>query len=408
MLGAPAPPIAMARILVLSNMYPPHYQGGYELSCRDVVDRWRERGHEVTVLTTTFRVDGASDDPRQTHVHRDLTIFLRDGDLWSPPVRQRRRIEADNERTLRSHLQPRPDVVSVWHMGAMCTGLLAVLAESGVPTVYVVCDDWPTYATAIDPWMRMWRRSGPLGRLAHRVTGLSTSVPDLDATGSFCFVSETTRRRCARLSPWRFPDSTVTFSGIDHSDFPPAARPETRPWGWRLLAPGRLDARKGFATAIRALPLMPEARLLILSAADEPYRLELERLAAELGVTDRVSFDRAERETMRSRYEAADVCLFPSEWDEPFGLVPVEAMACATPVVATGTGGSGEFLLDGGNCLLSVPGEPESLAQAVRRLAADRSLRARLVSAGLRTATELSVDRLARVLEEWHLAAVRA
>ena len=53
----------MASILVLSNMYPPHHMGGYELSCRDVVDRWRARGHDVTVLTSTMRLPGVVDEP---------------------------------------------------------------------------------------------------------------------------------------------------------------------------------------------------------------------------------------------------------------------------------------------------------------------------------------------------------
>ena len=397
----------MARVLVLSNMYPPHYQGGYELSCRDVVDRWRRRGHDVRVLTSTFRVEGMSDDVSQTHVERALTIFLRDGELWSPRRRDLRRVEQHNESILRRHLDDRPDVISVWHMGAMCTGLLRILADSGVPTVYVVCDDWPTYATKIDPWMRMWSGRAFIARLAHRLTGLSTELPDLDASGSFCFVSAATRDRCIRYSPWSFPDSTVTFSGIDHEDFPPVAQPPDRPWNWKLVAPGRLDPRKGFATAIRALPLMPEAELSILSAADEPYRLELESLSAELGVSGRVRFGRAGRDTMREHYERADVCLFPSEWDEPFGLVPLEAMACGTPVVATGTGGSGEFLVDGDNCLLSTPHDPASIARAVGRLADDQRLRTSLMSGGLKTANELSTDRLAKVLEEWHLDAGR-
>ena len=397
----------MARVLVLTNMYPPHYQGGYELSCRDVVDRWREWGHDVRVLTTTFRVDGVSDDPKQAHVDRELTIFLQDGELWSPPLKQRRTIQAENEAILRRHLEPRPDVVSVWHMGAMCTGLLALLADSGIPTVYVVCDDWPTYAAKMDPWIRIWERLRPLAWLARRLTGLSTELPDLDATGSFCFVSESTRKRCVQHSRWQFPDSTVTFSGIDHRDFPPAEKPSPRPWGWKLLAPGRLDSRKGFATAIRALTFLPEAQLLILSAADDPYRLELERLGASLDVGDRVRFGQTRRESMRLHYQEADACLFPSEWDEPFGLVPLEAMACATPVVATGTGGSGEFLVDRNNCLLSVPQDPASIARAVIQLSTDQHLRARLISAGLRTAAELSVDRLARILEDCHLPASR-
>src|SRR5439155_14590003 len=90
---------------------------------------------------------------------------------------------------------------------------------------------------------------------------------------------------------------------------------------------------------------------------------------------------------------------------EPFGLVPVEAMSCGVPVVATGTGGSAEFLSDGTNCLCFHPGDAEALGAAVRRLAGDAELRARLVTGGLQTATELDVGRLADVLEEWHVAA---
>jgi hypothetical protein len=50
----------------------------------------------------------------------------------------------------------RPDVVSVWHMGAMSIGLITSLVRFAVPLVYVICDDWPTYAHKIDPWMKLW------------------------------------------------------------------------------------------------------------------------------------------------------------------------------------------------------------------------------------------------------------
>ncbi len=111
------------------------------------------------------------------------------------------------------------------------------------------------------------------------------------------------------------------------------------------------------------------------------------------------------REALSREYRAADAFLFTSEWDEPFGLTPVEAMASRTPVVATATGGSAEFLFDGANCLRYPPGDADALAAAVLRLAGDSELRHRLVGGGLATAQQLSVDALADVLEEWHVAA---
>ena len=77
--------------------------------------------------------------------------------------------------------------------------------------------------------------------------------------------------------------------------------------------------------------------------------------------------------------------LFPVRWAEPWGLVPLEAMTVGTPVVASGRGGSGEYLRDGQNALVCEP-EPEALAGAVQRLAGDAALRARLRDGGFQTA----------------------
>ena len=398
----------MTRILVLTNQYPPHHLGGYELSCRDVVDRWRRKGHDVHVLTGNWRREGVEDPPGQEHVARELDIWFRPGRIWSPPVRTRLAIQRRNEQVLERALELRPDVISIWHMGAMSTGLLQIVADRGIPSVMVICDDWPTYAFTMDPWMRLWSKG--MGRVlapaASRVLKVVTTVADLDRLGPACFVSDTTRRRCRRHSSWRFPDSTVTFSGIDPVDFPVRGEAAGRPeWHGRLLAVGRLDPRKGFETAIRALALLPAATLDIYYAADDPYRDRLESLVTQLGLGGRVRLGSAERSDLKAVYSTADALLFTPEWDEPFGLVPVEAMACATPVVTTATGGSGEFLVDGTNCLVVPKADPAALAGAVGRLAGDPELRAKLVAGGTATARELDVDRLAAVLEEWHLAA---
>ena len=89
-------------------------------------------------------------------------------------------------------------------------------------------------------------------------------------------------------------------------------------------------------------------------------------------------------------YGRADAVLFLPTWPEPWGLVPLEAMACGTPVIATGTGGSAEFLDHERNCLLVAPNDPPAVADAVRRLAGDPALRERLRAGGLETAARFT------------------
>jgi glycosyltransferase involved in cell wall biosynthesis len=401
----------VARVLVIQNLYPPHHYGGYELSCRDVVERWRRRGHEVLVLTSNLRLRGVDDPPseRSTGVWRDLPIAFSDTQLVSPPIRSRPAIERAAERSLAHAIEAcRPDVVSLWHMAALPFGLITTLARSSTPVVYVVCDDWLSYAARMDPWMRLFVGRPRLGRLVERFFGIAATVPDVGASGSFCFVSEVTRQRSIEHTQWSFPVATVTYSGIDIDDFPIEHTTEERPWRWRLLHVGRLDERKGIATAVEALAHLPaDAELQILGTGDEAYRHQLQQTADRVGASQRVHFGAVSRSELRRHYHEADVFVFPTNWEEPFGLVPLEAMACGTPVVATGRGGSGEFLVDGINCLRFPAEDAPSLAEQIRRLAVDAALRRRLVTAGSQTAAQLTVDRLADVLEEWHLAAAQ-
>jgi glycosyltransferase involved in cell wall biosynthesis len=95
-------------------------------------------------------------------------------------------------------------------------------------------------------------------------------------------------------------------------------------------------------------------------------------------------------------YDECNAVLFPVRWSEPQGIVPLEAMALGRPVVATGTGGSGEYLQDAENCLISPPSDPQALAAAVGRLAADPALRARLRAGGEATAAELTEPKFNR------------
>jgi glycosyltransferase involved in cell wall biosynthesis len=214
------------------------------------------------------------------------------------------------------------------------------------------------------------------------------------------------RTKMRELSPWSFPSSAVVPWGIDASVFRLPMTAREHPWRWRLLHAGRVDERKGIATVIEALALCPhEATLEVLGRGDASYLSVLRALARELGVADRVTFGESDREELAVRYGGADAVVFAPLWDEPFGLVPLEAMACGTPVVASPTGGATEFMTNGTNCLTFPPGDVHGLAGALVRLSQDPVLRAHVIGGGLETAGRYTVDRLAHDLEDWHEAA---
>jgi glycosyltransferase involved in cell wall biosynthesis len=138
-------------------------------------------------------------------------------------------------------------------------------------------------------------------------------------------------------------------------------------------------------------------------------RARLGELAAELGVSDRVALTgHRARPDIHEAYGRCDAVVFPVVWDEPWGLVPLEAMARGRPVVATGRGGSAEYLRDGENCLRFDAGDAAGLADAVRRLAAEPELRARLRAGGLATAARHTEAHLNAAVERAVLAEAAA
>jgi glycogen(starch) synthase len=377
------------RVLTVGNMYPPHHFGGYELVWLSAVEHLRTAGHEVRVLTTDTVTGAYEEDP--PHVRRELRWALREGRFERLGVRARAAMAKHNHRVLERHLADfRPDVVAWWAMGGLSLTLLESVRRAGLPAVAFVHDDWLDYGRRTDRWLWQFRGrrsvvSGPVERLY----GVPTRV-DFDAAARYVFVSEHVRRHAAD-SGLPLTRTEVAHSGI-HPDF--LAPAPQREWSWRLLSVGRLDPRKGLDTAVRALQLLPiEAELELVGGWDASEEQRLRALAEQLGVAGRVRFaGQLDREGVASAYERADAVVFPVRWEEPWGLVPLEAMARGRPVVATGRGGSAEYLRDGENCLLFDAGDPARLAAALKRLAADLNLRQRLRDGGLRTAPQ-HVDR---------------
>ncbi|MGW0534984.1 glycosyltransferase [Streptomyces sp. NPDC003032] len=158
----------------------------------------------------------------------------------------------------------------------------------------------------------------------------------------------------------------------------------------QVLQLGRLVPRKGAAVSIAALALLPETELVVVGGppadrlGQDPEVRRLRALAREAGVADRVRFTGGVPSTdVPALLRAADVVLCPADY-EPFGIVPLEAMACGRPVVASAVGGQLDTVADPATGRLVPPRDPEALAAAVAELLADPATREACGEAGRR------------------------
>jgi glycosyltransferase involved in cell wall biosynthesis len=401
------------RILVVSNFYPPHFIGGYELGCATAVEALRRRGHQVAVLTSTYGGDG----PRsEGEVHRWMTgVGSEPARAWRPaPVRRLAtlarlvRKERGNWAALRRlAAELRPDVVYVWNPVGTSVSLAAALPALGTPTAFYVFDEW--MARGDDLVLRFWKGGGVQARVAAAagLPAVSGGVAFRNVHFGSAYLAEAVRAagvrtECARTIHW----------GIDPDAFP--YRAERRPQVRRLLFVGQVLPHKGVHTVVEALALLASSEggsrftLTIAGDADNPYGHELRRLVRELGVEEAVSFrGRVPRAEIVALYHEHDVLVFPSVWNEPFGITILEAMACGLPVVATGTGGSGEIVRDGDNALVFAPGDAAACARQIGRLMDDDALFER-IRRGARESVErhFTLERTIAEIEEGLRAAV--
>ncbi|WP_200305176.1 glycosyltransferase [Streptomyces adelaidensis] len=349
--------------------------GGQNVYVAQLAGRLVRRGHEVTVYTRR-------DDPRPpervttpdgfqvVHVPAGPAAPIPKDEL--PPY-----IPKFGEFLAREWAAEPPDVVHA-HFWMSGWAALAGARGLGVPVVQTyhalgtvkkrhqgAADTSPPYRVAIET---------AVGRECDRIIATcEDEVTELEAMGL-------PRRRIC-----------VVPCGVDPVRFAPvtAARgPASAPR--RLLAVGRLVPRKGFDRAIRALADVPDAELLIAGGPEaalllaEPEAERLRAIADECGVADRVTLlGGVSRERMPGLMCGADLVLSLPRY-EPFGIVPVEAMACGAPVLATAVGGQLDTVVDGVTGVLVPPDDDHDISATVRRLLADPDLLARYGASGRR------------------------
>ncbi|MBW3602644.1 MAG: glycosyltransferase [Actinobacteria bacterium] len=182
---------------------------------------------------------------------------------------------------------------------------------------------------------------------------------------------------------------SIVPCGVDVRLFTPDGPAESRPTGrHRLVVVSRLVERKGIGNVIEALVDIPDTELVV---AGGPPREELRAdaqaarllaLADSYGVADRVDFrGRVDRNALPALYRSADavVCV---PWYEPFGIVPLEAMACGVPVIASAVGGLVDSVVDGLTGVHVPTRRPDAVAEVARDLLSRPAKRRALGRAG--------------------------
>lgn len=348
------------KILVVSNLYPPDFIGGYELGCRQAVDALIARGHEVRVLTSAPRTPV----PHVAHVRRTLQLT----DLWdgycyprNAPVAvelkwaEAMQISAFNVHSLLSELEDfRPDVVYLWLLaGVGGLGLVGCLEYLQVPWVWHLMDTAPV--------MNCLRLGTVLPALAEEYTR--------QVRGSYLACSQ-------RIVDEIEAKGVRMGNGVEILPNWITGQPSPRRSGYlqsdrlRIISAGRLTDEKGVLLLIEAARILQEQGFhnfeldFFGKGEEDGYRA----YAQGYGLIDRVRFrgvrPQAELLELLGDY---DVFAFPTNEREPFGFAPLEAAARGCVPVMTEVCGIAEWMVHQVHCL-KVPRTPEAFAAAFRQV----------------------------------------
>jgi len=165
------------KILVITNLYPPHHAGTFDLRCEAVVNNLKLRGHQLHILTSTH---GMNQEQQGGEVERRLLL---NGTFDHPLVtsyNELKGIEVQNHQVLRETLvSAEPDIVLVFSLYGLSKSLLFALRHVCVPVVFDVADSWMTLEVANDPWLRWWNH--PAMNMARKAGQFISGATKVDA-----------------------------------------------------------------------------------------------------------------------------------------------------------------------------------------------------------------------------------
>lgn len=368
----------------MNNLYPPYIVGGNEMLAREVIEALRDRGHIVHVITGR-----GSRLPRDGFTHGLIDLDLDRQEDYFLGARQPTPFENvkwhlfnyRSYRAVRSRLwEIGPDLVVAWNLWVASMAPLIAARRTGFPLVIHTADRWLYYG--LKDWSPLvgaqgrWKRRG-VEALRRWVQPL---LFRLAQPYPIITISEFIRKVYVDAG-FDANEIEAIHLGIPLEKFHPEGRSTRDSGRVNFLYVGSLWEGKGAHVAIQALgrvikkPGIPQLHLDFYGTGAPGFMEYLKQEVEKAGVKSHVTFHGfTNRDGLPDIQRCHDILLFPSIWDEPFAAVPVEAMACGTPVIGTTAGGTPEAIVDGVNGLLVPPNDAEAMAGAMEKLIRDPEL----------------------------------
>ena len=421
------------KILIVTNLYPPHYLGGYEVHCAQIAEALQRSGHQVRVLTSTYGVPLTSvgtirrrdDEVAGVSVYRRLHEYYFDPQpvaQWPWRILHARRELEDVAQFRRTVEEFRPDVINWWNLNGMTKGILPLANKWRIPDVHAVDDNWliDDYGVAgrlsASGWQVLWDGEwGPrVLRPVLRWFGLrweryvhEQDLPTRDFShqpSCVCFLSDFLRVR-HREAGFDFPLTKVIYGGVHVTRFfEPLPKPHAERAPLRVLYAGQITPDRGLQTIIEAFGHLSAAEcemmtLTVVGAGPVDYMNQIRAQAENLQLGSRIAWmGKVPHDLIPDIYKSHDLFVFSSKRAEGLGFVSLEALLAGCAVVTTGSGGAME-IASAADLPLFPKDDSVSLSRLLVRLATDRQEILNIASRGQTVA--LRMFSFERMIGEW-------
>ena len=396
------------KILVLTNLYPPHHAGTFDLRCQSITEALRLRGHLILVLTSNH---GLNNEQRDGEIHRRLLLNGVFGHPWTTSYREMVRLEEHNNAVAQEAIAEfQPDVIHVWSLHGLSKSLLFTLRHSRLPVVFDVADHWLCRGLREDPWLKWWNSPGTnfarssleLAGQRNRLDAVAPTrmikgidrIPEVygpagsvepNSIGAFRFdrlyFCSQALKQATEQAGFRVNHAEVIYPGIPTQLFVGEAKPSSAPVR-KLLVVGRLTEESGVMTAVQALARARQNKvqvtLSIYGRGDTDYVSQLRSFVVQNGLPVEFLTVSNQNRDLAAIYRQHDALLYTAEWEEPFAITPLEAMACGLPVIGAIIGGARELFRHGENALIYTPGDAIELASRIQELQMQPALRCQM------------------------------